>query len=1054
MAKKINLADLVFKVSDDGTLKVFSGQTKKAGKELKNVEKQQQKTTYATKKGINQTANQTKNFANLARGISGSLVPAYATLAANVFALTAVFQFLTQAADYRVLKEGQANYAHVTGIAYETLTNRIIDATDAQVRYTEAAQAAAIGTAAGLNADQLVKLGEAAKLVSVALGRDVTDSFNRLVRGVTKAEPELLDELGIILRLDPATRNYAAALGVSKESLNAFQRTQAVTNEVLDQVDKKFAAIAAVSDPTTNSINKLTKAFDDLMNTFRLAIAGPAEALANFFSNNLRAAIGALGLFILPLIQSMLPAFDNMAAEAEKSFSRQQLAIEKTRGSLEGLRAKQAQVAAQAAAGRAGQQNILMGLARGELGTGSSAAQKQLAAGRGISNAQLASLRAQATKEIGIFKNMDAQILANWKSTMAKMAASHKVNFSEKVKLESKKLELTMKAGFARIRIAWSATMKGMSRAASLAGKVISRAFAIFSGISIALLAFEGIKAGLEKFGMFGQKAEEADNSLKGLLQRQKELNEELDKMFAKDEKMAEQGVSLGFDLLLKQNANRVTEAFGQQLGFGLIDQARKNLAEVEKQQGITLGSLNRPEGKKVTQIGINPNTGAEFEERVFMTEGQQAVFDASLSVTQAEEQFLDRMKKVGKDIPELAGIFERGVTDVEQLTDAEKDFIARTVEGGAALAGFEQGATKLTQTLQGIAPKARASSVALREITNQTKNLRNIIATTGEKGFGGTAEAQRLRDKVAKDGEDALTDDELTKFRKVEMFDKLGGIGTALGDSITKGDALTAAKAAQANSLKNLKDRILANTNLGKVRQTNLKIATKQAEIEKVIADIALARVTLEDAANKEDAQQAITELQQRLGLLQQQKSVLEDSISITAQLGKAFSESFEKSLTSSIQGLLDGTKSLKDAFKDMTRAVLNAMAQILAQQMALRIMGSMFPGVGGRQGGIMSAPGYRSYSMGGVASGPNSGYPAMLHGTEAVVPLPNGRSIPVEMQGGAGSVNNVVINVDAGGNASSTFNEEQGKALGMAIQASVMETIQREKRPGGVLS
>ena len=100
------------------------------------------------------------------------------------------------------------------------------------------------------------------------------------------------------------------------------------------------------------------------------------------------------------------------------------------------------------------------------------------------------------------------------------------------------------------------------------------------------------------------------------------------------------------------------------------------------------------------------------------------------------------------------------------------------------------------------------------------------------------------------------------------------------------------------------------------------------------------------------------------------------------------------------------------------------------------------------------MSAPGYRSYSMGGVASGPNSGYPAMLHGTEAVVPLPNGRSIPVEMQGGMGGVNNVTINVDAGGNASSTGNEEQGRALGMAIQAAVMETIQREKRPGGVLS
>ena len=33
-----------------------------------------------------------------------------------------------------------------------------------------------------------------------------------------------------------------------------------------------------------------------------------------------------------------------------------------------------------------------------------------------------------------------------------------------------------------------------------------------------------------------------------------------------------------------------------------------------------------------------------------------------------------------------------------------------------------------------------------------------------------------------------------------------------------------------------------------------------------------------------------------------------------------------------------------------------------------------------------------------GGIARGPNSGYPATLHGIEAVVPLPNGRSIPVD--------------------------------------------------------
>jgi len=36
-----------------------------------------------------------------------------------------------------------------------------------------------------------------------------------------------------------------------------------------------------------------------------------------------------------------------------------------------------------------------------------------------------------------------------------------------------------------------------------------------------------------------------------------------------------------------------------------------------------------------------------------------------------------------------------------------------------------------------------------------------------------------------------------------------------------------------------------------------------------------------------------------------------------------------------------------------------------------------------------------------GGIAAGPQSGYQAILHGTEAVVPLPNGKTIPVSMPG-----------------------------------------------------
>ena len=45
--------------------------------------------------------------------------------------------------------------------------------------------------------------------------------------------------------------------------------------------------------------------------------------------------------------------------------------------------------------------------------------------------------------------------------------------------------------------------------------------------------------------------------------------------------------------------------------------------------------------------------------------------------------------------------------------------------------------------------------------------------------------------------------------------------------------------------------------------------------------------------------------------------------------------------------------------------------------------------------------APQGGGYAYGGIATGPKTGYQTMLHGTEAVVPLPDGKTIPVNMPG-----------------------------------------------------
>ena len=111
------------------------------------------------------------------------------------------------------------------------------------------------------------------------------------------------------------------------------------------------------------------------------------------------------------------------------------------------------------------------------------------------------------------------------------------------------------------------------------------------------------------------------------------------------------------------------------------------------------------------------------------------------------------------------------------------------------------------------------------------------------------------------------------------------------------------------------------------------------------------------------------------------------------------------------------------------------------------------MFGESGARQGGIMSKHG-RSYAGGGIADGPNSGYTAMLHGREAVIPLPNGRSIPVDIGKGKMHTNNtnITVNIDDAG-ATSKVDGEGGKELGVAIQGVVQAELERQMRPGGLL-
>ena len=173
--------------------------------------------------------------------------------------------------------------------------------------------------AAGFGQEQMSRLAKAAKGASTALGRDFEDSLNRLVRGVTKAEPELLDELGIILRLEPATKKYADRLKKTAKDLTTFEKSQAVLNEVLEQAESKYGAVADAVP--VNQFNKLIATFRDLKMRQCYLLLLLQKHLEDFSPNNkywIRCC--CFGTFVTGITRSVIPSIDEMNTKIENSF--------------------------------------------------------------------------------------------------------------------------------------------------------------------------------------------------------------------------------------------------------------------------------------------------------------------------------------------------------------------------------------------------------------------------------------------------------------------------------------------------------------------------------------------------------------------------------------------------------------------------------------------------------------------------------------------------------------------------------------------------------------
>jgi len=502
----------------------------------------------------------------------------------------------------------------------------------------------------------------------------------------------------------------------------------------------------------------------------------------------------------------------------------------------------------------------------------------------------------------------------------------------------------------------------------------------------------------------------------------------------------------------------------------------------------VVLQELNQSIGTLLAPIG------AAFQET--FTEIVKSINEAIKGLNRflglGSEGLERRLRDINRQLSELPGgdvspqaAGRAGVVDFTRARDRLLRERAQVQEELRKIQEFDVKQAEAGGGLPSITPDAAGGGRRGRDPMVELRRQANEAFRDLEASFAAVAEtrlAENLRVNALAIAEARERGNKASQFQ-LELQRKLIPLQIseeALTVQIAKRQELIEQERAKGIDVRNQARALLKDeTSLAKVRA---ELESKRAEFAQNLADFN--KKNLEETLKLED--ERLEKVREFNELLREQTQ-LEDPMqgfkagldSYVESLGTAF-DAVQNLTETALGGLSDAISKLVTEgtvdFKEFASSLLRDMADIIVRGIAMRsilqIFGVGAPAVSGSQalgagynlgsslaglfanGGVMTGAGpleLKRYATGGIARSPQLAMFGEGSMPEAYVPLPDGRSIPVTMQGaGAG---NIIVNVDAKGTQVEGDNN-RGRQLGGAISAAVQAELIKQQRPGGLLN
>ena len=335
------------------------------------------------------------------------------------------------------------------------------------------------------------------------------------------------------------------------------------------------------------------------------------------------------------------------------------------------------------------------------------------------------------------------------------------------------------------------------------------------------------------------------------------------------------------------------------------------------------------------------------------------------------------------------------------------------------------------------------------------------------------------------------ITDEQIDKEIKLYENQERGAAGLAAVNRLQTKKIISDAQAAVLT--KELNKDIANQNNLLQQNATLIGQSKFDQTIKGIRNQIDMARaLTPEQEMRTQIAQEGFTgqeaeSIFQERKTLQGAEKLKADMQGIAGAIGDSFGNAFKGIITGSMtaqQALAGFFQSVADSFADMVAKMIAEYLKMALIKGIMSIIGGIPGSLGGggenlganssavfglnsadmtqyspllpmAKGGVLSG-GFQAFANGGIVTGPTLGLVGEGRYNEAVIPLPDGKSVPVQLSGGdcGSQINsNITVNV-SNGQAQSSATGSNSSELGRKIEGAVKQVIVGELRPGGLLA